>query len=171
MLMLVGLALAAPAEEQFCVGEGPDYYAFPLTTTKNIPGTGLATGTAEISVAGASPFSVALTSDGSYEYRVRVALDRMRAPHAGRLVAWVATPELDRVVSLGPLDANLRGEGSVSWNKFIVLVTLEAADGPSPARWTGPVAFRGMSRSGAMHTMVGHGPFQQENCASYGYGG
>jgi hypothetical protein len=28
---------------------------------------------------------------------------------------------------------------------------------------------RGMSRSGMMHTMAGHGPFQQENCARYGY--
>jgi len=27
-----------------------------------------------------------------------------------------------------------------------------------------------MSRSGMMHTMVGHGALVQENCAAYGYG-
>jgi len=26
-----------------------------------------------------------------------------------------------------------------------------------------------VSRSGLMHTMAGHGAFQQENCAAYGY--
>jgi len=35
--------------------------------------------------------------------------------------------------------------------------------------WTGPVVMRGMSRSGLMHTMAGHGAFEQENCAAYGY--
>jgi hypothetical protein len=35
--------------------------------------------------------------------------------------------------------------------------------------WTGPIVFRGMSRSGMMHTMVGHGALQMENCSSYGY--
>ena len=35
--------------------------------------------------------------------------------------------------------------------------------------WTGPIVIRGMSRSGMMHTMAGHGPFEEENCAAYGY--
>lgn len=38
-----------------------------------------------------------------------------------------------------------------------------------PDMWSGPVVLRGMSRSGMMHTMAGHGPFEQENCAAYGY--
>ena len=52
----------------------------------------------------------------------------------------------------------------------IVVITLEAADDPAATRWSGPIVFRGMSRSGMMHTMVGHGALQQENCAAYGYG-
>lgn len=149
---------------------GPEYYAFELFTTKNIPGTGLAKGLAEISVSGASPFSVALTEDGSYRYDVSVRVERMRTPRSGTLVAWVTTPDLDEVARLGALDENLSASGSVEWNKFIVFLTLEPADDPTQTTWTGPVAFRGMSRSGMMHTMVGHGALQQENCAAYGYG-
>ncbi len=164
---------AASADEPrpaVCYEQGPEYYAFELVTTKNIPGTGLAKGRAEMSVAGTSPFAVSLGPDGSYEYDVQVSLDRMRAPRQGTLVAWVTTPDLDQVVRIGALDETLRAQGRVTWNKFIVAVTLEAADDPTQEIWRGPVAFRGMSRSGMMHTMVGHGALQQENCAAYGYG-
>ena len=51
-----------------------------------------------------------------------------------------------------------------------MVVTLESSDDPDQTMWTGPIVFRGASRSGMMHTMVGHGPLQQENCAAYGYG-
>ena len=148
---------------------GPEYYAVELVGTKNIPGMGLATGRAEVSVSASSPFSVSLTTDGSYQYDVRVSLERMRSPRAGVLVAWVTTPDLISVRRLGALDGKLQVSGSASWNKFIVVVTLEVEDDPAAERWSGPIAFRGMSRSGMMHTMAGHGPFQQENCAAYGY--
>ena len=153
-----------------CAVEGPAYYAFELVTTKNIPGTGFALATAEVSLPIASPFSVALTADGSYEYDLKVTLARMNAPHQGHLVAWVTTREIDRVVRMSTLDDDLQASGSVSWNKFIVVVTLESSDDPDQTMWTGPIVFRGASRSGMKHTMVGHGPLQQENCAAYGYG-
>jgi len=157
----------------YCVSvpPGPEYYAFELFTTRNVPGTGLARGFAEIQVAGSSPFSVSLAPDGSYVYEVRVGLDRMKQPARGRLVAWIATPEIDRVERIGTLDASLHATGTVRWNKFLVVITLEPEGAPETAgTWSGPVAFRGMSRSGMMHTMVGHGALQQENCAAYGYG-
>lgn len=149
---------------------GPEYYAFDLFTTKNVPGTGLARGQAEVAVSGSSPFSVTLGPDGSYVYDLQVSLDRMKAPRQGTLVAWVTTPDLDRIERIGALDQNLRASGTVTWNKFLVVITLEPADDPGADMWSGPVAFRGMSRSGMMHTMVGHGALQQENCAAYGYG-
>lgn len=149
---------------------GPEYYAFGLFTTKNVPGTGLAEGQAEVSVSGSSPFSVSLGPDGSYVYDVHVSLDRMKPPRSGTLVAWVTTPQLDQIERMGALDENLQASGKVSWNKFLVVITLEPEDDPDAATWAGPVAFRGMSRSGMMHTMVGHGALQQENCAAYGYG-
>lgn len=153
----------------YCV-EGPAYYAFELVTTRNIPGTGLAKGQVDVRVAGSSPFSVALGPDGSYEYDLGVSLDRMKVPRQGRLIAWVTTPEIDHIERMGALDENLRGAGHVTWNKFIVVVTLETEDDPSQTTWNGPIVFRGMSRSGMMHTMVGHGALQQENCAAFGYG-
>ena len=159
----------ADAPAGFCA-DGPPYYAFELFTTKNIPGTGLATGTVEASVSGGSPFSVALGDDGSYEYDLALRLDRMRTPREGRLVAWVTTPDIDLIERMGALDDNLVATGSVSWNQYIVVVTLEAEDDPASDRWAGPIVFRGMSRSGMLHTMVGHGALQQENCAAFGYG-
>jgi len=153
-----------------CSVAGPEYYAFELHTTRNIPGTGLAKGRVETEIAGSSPFSVALGADGSYAYDLQISLDRMKAPRSGRYVAWVTTTEIDRIERLGTLDENLRASGSVDWNKFIVVITLEPDDDPTATMWTGPIAFRGMSRSGMMHTMVGHGALQQENCAAFGYG-
>ncbi len=152
-----------------CGRAGPEYYAFPLITTKNIPGTGLAKGTAQISFSGASPYSVAVTADGSYEYDVDIRLERMRVPREGILVAWVTTPAIDEIARIGSLDDHLSARGRVTWNKFIVVITLEASDDSTAAMWSGPIVFRGLSRSGMMHTMVGHGALQQENCAAYGY--
>lgn len=149
---------------------GAEYYSFELFTTKNIPGTGLARGLAEVSLPRTSPFSIALAPDGSYAYDVHVSLSRMKEPSQGHLVAWITTTDLSGVVRMGTLDDKLQAGASVAWNKFLVIVTLEADDDPTASRWTGPVVFRGMSRSGMMHTMVGHGPLQQENCAAYGYG-
>ena len=162
----------APEHAPVCaVGSGPEYYAFPLVSTKSIPGTGFARGHARVSLPSTSPFPVSVGADGSYVYEVQVTIENMRPPRDGRLVAWVTTPELDRTARLGALDEHLRAVGSVSWNKYIVVVTLEADGEPSAESWAGPVVFRGMSRSGAMHTMVGHGALQQENCVFYGYGG
>ena len=173
--LLLTLAIAVPSGVAagvpgICTAEGPEYYAFELVTTKNIPGTGLAIGTAQVAVAGSSPFSVAVTSDGSYEYDVHISLERVNVPTRGRLVAWITTRELDQIVRIGPLDSNLQASGHVAWNKFLVVITLEPGDDAGQMTWTGPIAFRGMSRSGTMHTMAGHGAFEKERCARYGYG-
>ncbi len=147
---------------------GAPYYAVDLVTTKNLAGTGRARGTGRVTFA-ASPFGVALAADGSYRYDVDLRLTGMSRPEGGTLVAWITTPQVDRVRRLGAFDDDLGVRGEVSWNKFLVVVTLEAGDDPSAQTWSGPIVARGMSRSGAMHTMAGHGPFQQERCAKYGY--
>ena len=162
-------ASASPDEALRCLHSDPSYYAIDLITTKNIPGTGLAKGTATVTLPESSPFAVALAADGSYEYRVDVSLKRAKTPRSGHLVAWVTTPDLELVARLGTLDSDFRTSGLVRWNKFIVVITHEAEDDQAAQRWSGPVAFRGMSKSGAMHTMVGHGALQQENCAAWGY--
>jgi hypothetical protein len=50
-----------------------------------------------------------------------------------------------------------------------VIITLEPSADDLGERWQGPVVLRGMSRSGMMHTMAGHGPFETEPCAVYGF--
>ena len=175
MITLLPLLLAATAT----AGSGPSapacspdpgapYYAVDLVTTKRLPGTARAFGTGHVTFA-RSPFGVALAEDGSYLYDVRIRLEEMKKPEAGVLVAWVTTPQVDQIRRLGPLDDALTVSGQVTWNKFLAVVTLEDRDDPDAATWSGPLVVRGMSRSGMMHTMAGHGPFQQELCAKYGY--
>lgn len=148
--------------------QGPEYYQFPMVSTKRVPGTGNATGVGEVAFA-QSPFGVALAEDGSYDYDFTVRFERLRPPRSGTYVVWATTPELDQVVLAGELADPASFSGKVAWNKFLVVVTLEPAFDPDATMWTGPIVIRGMSRSGMMHTMAGHGPFEEENCAAYGY--
>ncbi len=146
----------------------PIYYAIQLVTTKNVPGTGYTRGTADVTFAPA-PFGVSVAADGSYRYDLHVSFTGLKAPVRGRYVAWATTSQVDEIVRLGVLDENFTASGTVAWNKFLVVITLEEDDDPSATMWSGPIAFRGMSRSGKMHTMIGHGPLQEEKCAAYGY--
>jgi hypothetical protein len=96
-------------------------------------------------------------------------VDRLTLVRKGAYVAWVSTPSLDQVQRLGVLDENMQVKGTVTWNKFLVIITLEPSADDLGERWQGPVVLRGMSRSGMMHTMAGHGPFETEPCAVYGF--
>jgi len=161
---------AAAAAPPMCLRDPdpPAYYQFPMVSTRRVPGTGPATGTGSVTFA-ASPFGVALASDGSYLMDVRLTFDGLRMPTEGGYVVWFTTPTLDRVERAGVLNESLRFTGPMRWNKFLVVVTLEADPELARDGWTGPIVLRGMSRSGMMHTMAGHGPFEKENCASFGY--
>ena len=150
------------------VAAGPEYYRFPMVSTRRVPGTGNATGVGEVAFA-RSPFGVALSDDGSYDYDFTVRFERLKPARSGAYVVWTTTPELDEIVLAGELADPAAFSGRVAWNKFLVVVTLEPAFDPDATMWTGPIVIRGMSRSGMMHTMAGHGPFEEENCAAYGY--
>ena len=147
---------------------GPEYYRFPMVSTKRVPGTGGTSGVGEVAFS-QSPYGVALGSDGSYEYDFTVRFERLGPARDGAYVVWTTTPELDQVALAGELTDPAGFSGAVAWNKFLVVVTLEPAFDPDATVWTGPIVIRGMSRSGMMHTMAGHGPFEEKNCAAYGY--
>ena len=170
LVLATGLAAPAPVPGGVCTAdpEPPPYYAFPMVSTRRVPGTGPASGTGHVSFA-ASPFGIALAPDGSYRLDVRLEFDRLRPPRQGSYVVWFTTPTLDRIERAGVLDESFRFGGQVEWNKFLVVVTLEADPADNAEIWSGPIVLRGMSRSGMMHTMAGHGPFEKENCATYGY--
>ncbi|MFQ5747190.1 MAG: hypothetical protein ACE5HF_08235 [Gemmatimonadota bacterium] len=154
-----GSADAAPAAPRptrcELPGRGPTGVRVPFRPTRHARG---ARGEAQL-VFARSPFGVAVEEDGRYRYDVTIQLANLR-PRAGRTyVAWAATPDLDHVLRLGPVDSDLRVEGRLSWNKFLLFVTLEPD--PSVERWTGPVVLTAMSPSGRMHTMAGHGIFER----------
>ena len=166
--LVPGEAVYLPLPESAAPVDAPAYYAFPVVSTRRLPGTGLAAGLGEVTFAD-SPFGVTLAEDGSYVLDVWLSVERLMAPREGVYVGWLTTPDLDKVERIGSLAEGGQLRGRARWNKFLLVVTLEPADDPDAAMWTGPVVMRGMSRSGQMHTMAGHGAFEQENCAVYGY--
>ncbi len=134
----------------------------PLEATGRAPGAG---GTLEISFA-SSPYGLAVGADGHPRYSLTLETRGLRPPPDRRPVAWAATPELDRVRRLGPLDAggSLTGAG-VEWSRFLVFVTAEpvgAGEDASDrtAAWEGPILLVGRAPSSRMHTMRGHGIFE-----------
>ncbi len=159
-------------QSRFCRANGSvPYYSFPLITTKNVAGTGRGNGTVEVTFLEESPFGVSVTDDGSYSYHLDVSLDKINIRRTGELVVWVTTRDLSEIQPIGILGKDQRIQGFVDWNKFLIVVTLEQDSRELGERWQGPVVLRGMSRSGMMHTMVGHGILQEENCFAYGYDG
>ena len=143
------------------------YYNIELVPTKRVPGTGGAKGTARVHFA-RSPFGVAVSTNGSYVYDVTLVLERIKPKKNGFYTAWVTSSDLKEVNRLGVLDDSFKATGRVDWNKFLVVVTLEPSEEPT-GMWKGLVVMRGMARSGMMHTLAGHGPFEQEPCSKYGY--
>lgn len=166
---------AAPDPVMCANPEPPEYYSFEMVTTRNVPGTARLEGEAAVTFA-RSPFGVAVSSDGSYAYDVHLRLRNLpEAPGGQAWAVWFTKSDLSEISFAGVLEPGAAFSGRVVWNKFLAIVTLEdpahLASDAGPARWQGPVVTRGMSRSGMMHTMAGHGPLQQENCAAWGYGG
>lgn len=160
---LCGTAAAGPA-----TGDG--YYAIDLVPTRRVPGTGGARGTARVTFA-RSPFGVAVSAGGSYAQALDIRVEGLRPRASFAFVAWAATSDLEKVTRIGVLDAEAQGHlaARVEWNKFLVIITAEPSSAAAEGRWQGPIVMRGMSRSGMMHTMAGHGPFEVEPCLKYGY--
>lgn len=160
---------ADPDEVNVCVmTDPPVYYAIDLVSTRKLPGTRLASGTVDMTFQ-ASPFVVSVGSGGHYQYDLHGRIQKLKPPASGVYVVWLSSPDLTDVRLVGALDDNAEFQGVVDLQKFLVIVTLEDSFDPKQVRWEGPVALRGLSRSGRMHTMAGHGPFTTEPCAFYGY--
>lgn len=163
-------ACVAAADTGSAAGTAPPaFYAIELVPTGNVTGTGGYVGTARVRFTDDSPFDVAVTSDGTFRRHLRVDMRGLRPAPAGDYVVWAAPPSLDPIVKLGALGEDMLLTGSVAFPKFLVVITLEEDPEQVEGRWAGPIVHRGMSRSGYLHTMAGHGPFQGEPCASYGF--
>lgn len=111
-----------------------------------------------------SPFGVAVSPKGHHRYDLRIQLEtQRRAEDLPVLVAWVMTPDLQNHMKLGVVGEDLEVSGQVAWNKFLIAVSAE--ESADVETWQGPLLLTGMSPSGWMHTMAGHGIFE----AGYGF--
>lgn len=113
----------------------------------------------------ASPFGVTVNAVGNHVYDVTVQVDRLRRRRGAVYVVWAAMPDLDEYIRLGALgDSNIL-TAPLAWNKFMVFVSEETS--VEVERWEGPILLTGLSPSGRMHTMAGHGPFEDVSCQQY----
>ncbi len=165
MTVLLSFAGVAPAGVPSCpVGvRAPDPFHIDLVPTAN---ANYANGAVRLRFAD-SPFGVTVTQDGHHTFDAAVTTAGL-AHLGGALVVWAASPALDIVQRLGALRADGTLDARIKLNKFLVFVTHEANAGVE--RWAGPILLRGISASGRMHTMAGHGPFFAEPCAAWGFG-
>ena len=132
-----------------------------LSGTQNAPGS---RGSMILTQPG-SPFEITVDADGFQTFDIEIQVDQMRRRNGAVYVAWAAKPELDEYVRLGTLPEENRLAGRVAWNQFLVFVSEEAT--ADVERWRGPIVLTGLSPSGRLHTMAGHGPFEAMNCQLY----
>ncbi len=112
-----------------------------------------------------SPFEITVDEGGFQTFDIEIQVEQMRKRRGAVYVAWAAKPELDEWVQLGTLGEDNRLAGQVAWNQFLIFVSEEAS--ADVERWQGPIMLTGLSPSGRLHTMAGHGPFEAMNCQLY----
>lgn len=112
-----------------------------------------------------SPFEITVDAGGFQTFDVEVRVERLRRREGAVYVVWAAKPELDEYVQLGTLPEENRLAGRIAWNQFLLFVSEETT--ADVERWRGPIMLTGLSPSGRLHTMAGHGPFEAMNCQLY----
>ena len=112
-----------------------------------------------------SPFEITVDADGFQTFDIEVRVEQLRRRQGAVYAVWAAKPELDEWVQLGTLSEENRLAGRVAWNQFLIFVSEEAS--ADVERWQGPIVLTGLSPSGRLHTMAGHGPFEAMNCQLY----
>ena len=133
----------------------------PLSGTQSAPGS---RGTMTLTQPG-SPFEITVDPGGFQTFDLTIQVDQLRRRRGAVYVVWAAKPELDEYVQLGTLSEDNRLVGQVGWNQFLVFVSEEAS--ADIERWQGPIVLTGLSPSGRLHTMAGHGPFEDVSCQQY----
>lgn len=174
-LVAAALALAGPGQAGGASDAPVPPDEFPLHAT---PGHAPASGLVRLRQAW-SPFGVSVTEDGTLTYEVEIATRGLPAAPAGQTyVAWITSPDLQRVERLGPLAADGTIRGSHAGAAFLVVVSREQVGTPcipstapgaaggdtaggQAARWTGPVVLRGSSPGSRVAPLFGHSIFQR----------
>lgn len=123
-----------------------------------------------------SPFGLGVMRSGHLDQELRLVVDLppleggSTAPPDGapppqadpRYVAWMATPDLDRIEALGTVTPGVRFAVPVHWNKIMIVVSREdGAPAADQARWGGPIMLIGRSRSALLENLMGHSIFRR----------
>jgi len=102
----------------------PDLYCIALLPAPGITANGVA-----LMEPAASPFGVAVTSDGIHRYSIRVRIDGLPDPASlgpyTTYVAWTADPLFAHVENLGAVKNGEQLLGEVALNKFLLIITAE----------------------------------------------
>lgn len=158
MVVLAATLLGAgPAMSQSLVrNDGP--FDISLLAVSSVPA---ASGRARL-VYAASPFGVAVTSDGRAVYDIQVAAAGLPAPSTlgaySTYVAWAVAPDLSRWVRLGPVTNGSTTVGHADMNKFLLVITAESD--PASASHSGPTILHGTSPSGWLQSFLTHPLFR-----------
>ncbi|MED5564346.1 MAG: hypothetical protein VYB16_07590, partial [Gemmatimonadota bacterium] len=75
----------SPTECRLAAAVAPEFYVIELISTRRMPGSGAATGTADVTFA-PSPFGVSLTENGDYLRDLEINVSNLRAPDQGSFV-------------------------------------------------------------------------------------
>ena len=140
-------------------------YCLELIPTARAAG---ATGTVELGRA-PSPFMVAVTPDGRFEYDLTAVIDGLPEPSSlgpyAAYVAWVTPLELAPVVRLGEVRNGRNRLGLVSFNKFLVMISAEAS--ADVTERAGPLVLRGRSPSSRLeaHDMLAQAPSAEQGAS------
>lgn len=103
-----------------------------------------------------SPFTVATTPEGFYVWSFTLKVWKLPRRPNTVYVAWLAAPDLDPLRKIGVVEEGKALSGRVDFdNQFIFFVTAERT--PDVERPKGAVMLRGISRSGYLDSMFGHG--------------
>lgn len=132
---------------------GPDFLAVDLRPLRSAPNQ--ARGRAALRFPD-SPFTVATTPEGFYVWEFALEVwDLPRRPNTV-YVAWLAAPDLEPLRRIGVVEEGKTLDGRMDFdNQFILFVTAERA--PDVERPEGRIVLRGISRSGYLDSMFGHG--------------
>ena len=111
-----------------------------------------------------SPFGVSVDEDGHVVRDLRVEVEGLPTLNEGKYMVWITTPALDPIVALGSLDRSGVVTGPTNWEQLMVIVSVEAADRETGARWSGPIVLRGFSAGArvtplAQHSLFAPSPF------------
>jgi FtsP/CotA-like multicopper oxidase with cupredoxin domain len=132
-------AQGRPCDPPTPFGPSHDLYCIELIPAPGITGV---TGRVELAHPG-GPFTVAVTADGRSRYAPVVFLSGLTP--AGIYVAWIAAPQMDRVIKLGAVRNGRVSLRPIDLEKFVVLITAERnARVREP---TGRIVLRGQSPS------------------------